>query len=340
MASAPERPLPDGFLTLEGQQRFLDTFLPVRNRVLREFYHGPRTRDRAPRTAAPAWRAAIRLLGTRTDETVPELYRLYYNRLFAAIWLALNWGPYTPAIRQLPDPLQRIHLSQVNSVDTCWRPAVESAPPDGLLVEVGTGLSDGWARLALLMPQARIVTITIERDQAEIGRRIARELGLHDRVRFRVGDVFSPGTTQDLAGQADAVTAMGVIPHFPPPRKAEGLRAMAAMLKPGSPLLVFDAYRTRPFSPFMRRALISSLSWYPSGADFRTALDEAGLRPLRFDIHPPAHCLPFADDTRATAALREEFGPLIAWTFPRIVSGFMKGLLKPQESVYLSAVRK
>ncbi|MFF3110875.1 SAM-dependent methyltransferase [Kitasatospora sp. NPDC057904] len=339
MTSDPRSHLPEDFLTLDGQKRFLDAFLPVRNQVIRDFYRDGGSGHDASRSPGRKWRAALRLLGTRGDETVPELYRLYYNRLFSAIWLALNWGPYTPEIRAVADPLLRIHLSQVNSVDTCWKPAVESAPADGLLVEVGTGLSDGWARIALLMPQVRIVSITIERDQAEIGRRIAGELGLADRVRFRVGDIFSPGTTRDLAGRADAVTAMGVIPHFPPPRKAEGLRAMGAMLKPGAPLLLFDAYRTRSFSRFMDRALISSLSWYPARADFRKALDEAGLSPVRFDIHQAETCLQFADDTRSTDVLREEFGPFIAWLFPRIVSGFMRGLLKPQESVYVSAVR-
>ncbi|MBD0746749.1 cyclopropane-fatty-acyl-phospholipid synthase family protein [Streptomyces sp. CBMA152] len=333
------RTTPEGFLTVEGQQRFLDLFLPVRNEVIHDFYHPPGgSKDQQSMTQK--LRAAVRILGGGAKETVAEMYRLHFNHLFSTIWLALDWGPYTPEIRKIADPLRRLHLSQVNSVDTCWQPAVEAAPEDGLLVELGTGLSDGWARLALLMPHARIVSITIERDQAEMARRIADKLGLSDRVEIRVGDIFDPATTHDLIGAADAITAMGVIPHFPPPRKAEGLRRMAATLKPGAPLLIFDAYSTRPFSRFMARALASTQSWYPTREDFRTALDQAGLSLTRFDTHPPQSCLPIADDTRTNDQLRQEFGPLIAWLFPKIVSNFMKGLLKPQESVYLSATRR
>ncbi|WP_406346763.1 SAM-dependent methyltransferase [Streptomyces sp. NBC_00648] len=339
LTPAKRRP-PEGFLALEGQIRFLETFLPVRNAAIHDFYHTPRDDLEIRPSRRQQLRAALRLLGNGTGETVPELYRLYYNRLFSTIWLALNWGPYTPEIRQIADPQQRMYLSQVHSVDTCWQPAVQSAPEDGLLVEIGTGLSDGWARIALLMPKVKLVSLTIEADQAEMARSIAARLGVADRVEVRVGDLFDPATTRDLVGTADAVTAMGVIPHFPPPRKADGLRAMAALLKPGAPLLIFDAYRTTDFSRFMARALLSSLSWYPAEKDFRSALDDAGLSLLRFDAHPAASCLPFADDIHTTDQLREEFGPLVARLFPRIARAFMKGLLTPQESVYLSGVRR
>ncbi|QCX73885.1 hypothetical protein C9F11_00910 [Streptomyces sp. YIM 121038] len=342
----PGQGAPEGFLRVEGQTKFLETFLPVRNEVIHGFYRTSRSSrtsrtSRAPRTGKRKdLRAAVRLLGGGAKDTVPDLYRLYYNRLFSMIWLALDWGPYTAEIRQVADPQRRIHLSQVNSVDRCWQPAVESAPKDGRLIEVGTGLSDGWARIAHLLPQVEIVSLTIERDQAEIGRRIAERLGLSDRVTFRVGDLFDPATTRDLAGSADAVTAMGVVPHFPPPRKAEGMRAMAAMLKPGAPLQIFDAYRVRPFSRFMDRALISSLCWYPTRDELRDALEGAGLSLTRFDAYDAESCLPFADDTRGNDQLRREFGPVVARVFPRIVSRFMKGLLAPQDSVYLSAVRR
>ncbi|MFC0843679.1 SAM-dependent methyltransferase [Streptomyces noboritoensis] len=223
----------------------------MRNAAIRDFYHTPRDGLELRQSRRQQLRAALRLLGNGTGETVPELYRLYYNRLFSTIWLALNWGPYTPEIRRIADPQQRMYLSQVHSVDTCWQPAVQNAPEDGLLVEIGTGLSDGWARIALLMPKVKLVSLTIEADQAEMARSIAARLGVADRVEVRVGDLFDPATTRDLVGTADAVTAMGVIPHFPPPRKADGLHAMAALLKPSAPLLIFDAYRTTDFSRFM-----------------------------------------------------------------------------------------
>ncbi|TDD20135.1 hypothetical protein E1287_41590, partial [Actinomadura sp. KC06] len=231
-ATQPEKITAEEFLTTEGQMRFLGKFLPVRSEVIYDFYHTSRDGHKTKRSITRNFRAAIRLVVGGFNETVPELYRLYYNRLFSTIWLALNWGPYTQEIKKLPDPQLRIYISQINSVDLCWQPAVENAPEGGLFVEVGTGLSDGWARIASLKPHARIVSITFERDQAEIARRIAKKLGLADRVTIRTGDIFDPATTRDLIGVADAVTAMGVIAHFPPQRKAEGLRKFAALPKP------------------------------------------------------------------------------------------------------------
>jgi methyltransferase family protein len=338
--SRSERTAPDSFLTIEGQRRFLDTFLPIRNQVIHDFYHSPGNGLPTGQDRRQNLRAAIRLLGGGADETVPDIYRLYYNRLFSAIWLALNWGPYTEEIRQLTDPQLRVYHSQLNSVDTCWQPAVEDAPDDGLLVEIGTGLSDGWARIALLKPHINIVSITIESDQAEIARSIADRLDVADRVQIRVGDIYDPDTTSDLAGRADAVTAMGVLPHLPDARKAEGLSAMASMLKPEAPLLIFDGYRVRPFRHYMTRALASNRSPYPSSEEFTTALNDAGLSLTRFDTYTAESCLQIAADTRTTPQLRREVGPVIAWLFTRVVRQFMKDLLKPQESVHLSAVRQ
>ncbi|WP_207934564.1 hypothetical protein, partial [Actinomadura sp. KC06] len=126
----------------------------------------------------------------------------------------------------------------------------------------------------------------------------------------------------------------------PPQRKAEGLRKIAAMLKPGAPLLIFDAYRTRPFRRYMTRALASSQTWYPTCENFRADLNRANLSLARFDIHEAETCLPFAADTHTSSQLRQEFDPVVAWLFPKIVSRFMKDLLRPQESVYLSAVQR
>ena len=338
--AANGRATPGGSLTIDGQIRFLDTFLPVRDDVIHDFYHPPHKAGPTRNGTIRNLRAATRLLGTGSTETVPDIYQRYYNRLFSTIWLALNWGPYTPEIRKIEDPQLRIYLAQLNSVDTCWEPALRTSPEDGLLVEIGTGLSDGWVRIATLMPHVRIVSITIESDQAEIARRIAGKLGLADRVEIRVGDIFDPATTHDLTGAADAVTAMGVLPHFPPHRKAEGLHGMATMLKPGAPLLIFDAYRTRPFSRFMTWALIKSLCWYPAQADFRAAFDQAGMSLTRFDTHSPETCLPLAADIHTTNRLRQEAGPHAARLFTIIVRKFMKALLEPQESVYLTGVRR
>jgi len=130
--------------------------------------------------------------------------------------LSISIGVYDSEIHAVPDTARRLILAQVNTVDTTWRPAVSRLADlggKGLIVEVGTGRGNSVARLATLLPEARIVSITISPEQHEIVRELVRELGLTN-VEVRRGDIFDPTVTADLVGQADAVGAIEVILHF------------------------------------------------------------------------------------------------------------------------------
>ncbi|MEU4767414.1 class I SAM-dependent methyltransferase [Actinosynnema sp. NPDC023794] len=194
-----------------------------------------------------------------------------------------------------------------------------SAAP--LPVDVGTGRGNSAARLALAHPAARVVTLTLSPEQAEITRRITTRLGVADRVDVRVDDILDPAATADLVGQADGVTAIEVVGHFPPDRLADGLRTMAALLKPGAPLTLVEPVLNRPGSRVHDFAALFTWRFRPA-TDCRDALRTAGLNGLRLTDLTKAYW-PSRRDIGAVMAvrldrLRTEFGPVLAHTWQRI----------------------
>lgn len=302
------------------QLAFARVFINARDAVEEEYYtdlarrHSPADLRRQYLTSM-----AKPLVGRALGGPV-EFYDTW-GRIMRHAWLSLSFGVYDARHRALPDPVTRLAAAQVNTVDLAWEPALAMAPAEPLLVDVGTGRGNSAARLALAHPAARVVTLTLSPEQAEIARRITTRLGVADRVEVRVADVLDPAATADLVGQADGVTAIEVVGHFPPDRAADGVRTMAALLKPGAPLTLMEPVLNRPGSLVHDFAGLFTWRFRPA-TDYCDALRTAGLNGLRLTDLTKAYWPSWRDTGAVMAArldrLRAEFGPVLAHTWQRI----------------------
>ncbi|MCP2273916.1 SAM-dependent methyltransferase [Actinokineospora diospyrosa] len=305
---------------LEGQMVFARTFVEVRDLVEDKYYAGLSRRYSAGQLRRRYVLSMVKpLLGRALDSPV-EFYDTW-GRLMRHAWLSLSFGLYDAEHRALPDPATRLAAAQVNTVDLAWEPAMAIAPGRPLLVDVGTGRGNSVARLALAHPGARLVTLTLSPEQAEITRRITTRLGIADRVDIRVADVLDPAATADLVGRADGVTAIEVAGHFPADRTVEGFQAMAALLKPGAPLTLMDPVLARPATLLHDFAALYTWRFRPA-TDYQDALRAAGLTRLTLTDFTDAYRPTWGDTGTVLAArmdrLRAEFGTVLAHTWQRI----------------------
>jgi cyclopropane-fatty-acyl-phospholipid synthase len=103
--------------------------------------------------------------------------------------------------------------------------------PDARLLDVGCG----WGSMALHAARhhdARVVGITISREQADLAQRRVDDAGLGDLVEIRLQDY------RDLSGeQFDAISSIGMFEHVGKRRMAEYFTTLRASLRPGGRLL-------------------------------------------------------------------------------------------------------
>ena len=136
----------------------------------------------------------------------------------------------------------------------------------------------GWGSFALHAAErhgARVVGITLSREQAEGARRRAAEAGLSDRVEFRVADY------RELAGEHfDAVASIGMVEHVGEAQIDRYAQTLAGLLEPGGRLLNHGIARLRhtdaPIGPFSDRYV------FPDGEPLQLsrillALERAGF---------------------------------------------------------------
>ena len=110
-----------------------------------------------------------------------------------------------------------------------------SGPEAILDLGCGTGVA---ARAIARRPEAKgppVAAVDISAHLVELGRNLAREEGLADRIDFRVGDAHGLGLPE---GGFDAVVMHTLVSHVADPATvvAEGRR----LLRPGGRLVVFD----------------------------------------------------------------------------------------------------
>lgn len=313
-------------LALPGKLDFLREFVAVRDAVEEDYYAAADERTTPQQRSLRFLKTMIDPLIGKKVEDAEQFYQTY-GRLMRRAWLSISMGLYDEPIKGVPDVQQRLNVAQVNTVDVAWRPALhhlqhrQPSSAEPLLVEIGTGRGNSIARLAQLLPHAKIISITISGEQHQLTSRLARKWNLHN-VEVRLGDVFSREVTSDLQGRADAVGAIEVTGHFPPERKVAGIGLFARLLKPGSPLSLLDSAALRPPSRFEQN-YYANQSWYFGTRElYEAALAQAGVRLAAYIDHSSSMLQTLRESApvlaRHRAQLRREFGTVMALLWPLV----------------------
>jgi cyclopropane fatty-acyl-phospholipid synthase-like methyltransferase len=331
--------------TLAGRQAFADAFIAARDKVEADYYAVADQRSSPGARSRRFLASTLKPVIGRPIGDVEQFYQTY-GRLVRWAWLSISIGVYDAEIHAVPDTARRLILAQVNTVDTTWRPAVSRLADlggKGLIVEVGTGRGNSVARLATLLPEARIVSITISPEQHEIVRELVRELGLTN-VEVRRGDIFDPSVTADLVGQADAVGAIEVILHFRPPGKVVGMRTMAGLLRPGGVLCVMDSAVAKPLGAFAERFYANQSIYFGRRDEYFRLFDQARLLPVGYVDHSPNMAQTFKDTTRVLRTyrpqLKQEFGWIMSRLWPEVPGGLYVPTLRNLRYVHVVGARR
>ncbi len=129
--------------------------------------------------------------------------------------------------------------------------AAAAAPPDGAVLDVGTGPGVLLAELARIRPDLRVVGIDLSADMVAAAKRSASGFG--DRVTAQLGDVT------DLPfpdGSFDLVVSSFSLHHWADP--AAAVPELARVLRPGGRLHIYD-FRFAPFDALTTTARNRSL---------------------------------------------------------------------------------
>jgi SAM-dependent methyltransferase len=319
-------PLPDDLearYAVPGKRAFAEAFIAARDKVEAAYYE---IADRQTTPNARARRFLGQMLNPMIGKPMRDVEHYYqtFGRLLRRAWLSISAGLYNDDIQRVADDAERLLLAQVNTVDTNWRPAVSRiarAGGRGLIVEVGAGRGNSVARLATLLPDTRIVSLTISPEQRDIVQGVVKEMGL-ENVEVRLADVFDPASTADFVGQADAVGAIEVVLHFPTPRKLEGMRMMTRLLRPGAPLCIIDTAIAAPIGALSERYYANQCIYFGQREQYFTLFEGAGLTPAAYVDYTPDMNQAFRETTRVMrrfrADLREEFGWLMSILWPEV----------------------
>lgn len=323
-ARFPLPPALEAHLSLDGKRAFARSFTEIRNAVEDEYY------AKLDQTSSPSQRTR-KFLGAMVNPIIgrpmrdAEHFYQTFGRLMRFAWLSISVGLYDKDIQAVADTAERLILAQVHTVDTNWRPAISEIATKkdgrGLIVEVGTGRGNSVARLAQLLPETRIVSVTISPEQQEIVSETMRRMNLHN-VEVRLGDIFDPAVTEDLVGQADAVGAIEVILHFPAEKKLQGMQMMTRLLKPDAPMCIIDSAIAKPLSAFSERYYANQSIYFGLREQYFRLFDEALLSPASYVDYTPDMNQAFKETTKVLRAyrpqLRAEFGRLMSWLWPEV----------------------
>jgi SAM-dependent methyltransferase len=197
----------------------------------------------------------------------------------------VDWGEHGPDL---------IADAEINApmVDQALHWLTERIPQAALVLDVGSGPGVAACRFAQLLPGATVLATDGSAPLVALARSRAERLGLADRVAAR--EIKLPDGLADLP-TADLIWVSGVAHHLPDP--AEGIRALAALLRPGGLLALREGGLPLHFLPSHAdggltariNAVDSALSQsrtHPMGAiepprAWPDLLAEAGLRSVR-----------------------------------------------------------
>ncbi|TQS73745.1 class I SAM-dependent methyltransferase [Rhodobacteraceae bacterium] len=115
-----------------------------------------------------------------------------------------------------------------------------------LLIEPGMSVLDigcGWGGMALTLAQdygARVVGVTLSREQYDLARQRVHEAGLQDRIDIRLTDY------RKVEEQFDRIVSVGMFEHVGVPHYREYFRHVRQMLAPGGTALIHFIGRATP----------------------------------------------------------------------------------------------
>ncbi|MEU4216488.1 class I SAM-dependent methyltransferase [Actinoplanes sp. NPDC026623] len=197
----------------------------------------------------------------------------------------VDWGEHGPDL---------IADAEINApmVDQALHWLTERIPHAALVLDVGSGPGVAACRFAQLLPGATVLATDGSAPLVALARSRAERLGLADRVAVR--EIKLPDGLADLP-TADLIWVSGVAHHLPDP--AEGIRALAELLRPGGLLALREGGLPLHFLPSHAdggltariNAVDSALSQsrtHPMGAiepprAWPDLLADAGLRSVR-----------------------------------------------------------
>lgn len=197
----------------------------------------------------------------------------------------VDWGEHGPDL---------IADAEINApmVDQALHWLTERVPRAGLVLDVGSGPGVAACRFAELLPGATVLAADGSAPLVALARTRAERLGLADR--FAAREIKLPDGLADLPA-ADLIWVGGVAHHLPDP--AEGIRSLAALLRPGGVLALREGGLPLQFLPSHAdagmtariNAVESGLSQsrtHPMGAvepprSWPELLAEAGLRAVQ-----------------------------------------------------------
>ncbi|SFC89551.1 class I SAM-dependent methyltransferase [Streptomyces aidingensis] len=109
------------------------------------------------------------------------------------------------------------------------------APPDGRVLDIGTGPGRLLHELAALRPDLRLTGVDVSADMVALGEQAARKRGLSGRITLRTGDVAA--LPEPDRGTDVVVTTLSMH-HWPdlPAAAAE----LERVLRPGGRVMVYD----------------------------------------------------------------------------------------------------
>jgi ubiquinone/menaquinone biosynthesis C-methylase UbiE len=139
------------------------------------------------------------------------------------------------------------------------RQAVDRLDLDGrdrpLLFEPGCGIGGGVTQVAAMLPQAKVVGMSLVEKQLEIGRAIARARGLVN-TEFVQGNYLA---TPFPDNYFDGIFAIETLIYVPIPEKAALCREFFRVMKPGATFVSLDGVRLRDAPTAMEQRYVQDV---------------------------------------------------------------------------------